>query len=142
MSSNNSISNNAAAPEAGGQKPRSPVGLVVITLILLAGLVWAMWPGRARFAPAPLRPVPKGCPMTTSAFVPTDATEVPAVDSQGLSPEQRNRVLFRLNMEPCSCGCNNSVIACRANHPTCPLGDSLVNKIIAEERGQQGANQK
>jgi hypothetical protein len=56
-----------------------------------------------------------------------------------LSKEQRNRVLFRLNMEPCPCGCNLSIAACRINHPTCPVCAGLVEKIMAEERQRSGA---
>jgi hypothetical protein len=112
---------------------------VALSLILLAALVWAMAPGRAKFAPAPLRPVPPGCPLKAPDFVPSDATEVSGVDLISLSAAQRNRVLFRLNMEPCPCNCNNSIAACRINHPNCPLGKEkeLVEKIMAEERKGQ-----
>jgi hypothetical protein len=107
--------------------------LTVLSLILLAGLVWAMAPGRAKFQPAPMRALPAGCPQTTADFVPSDATEIPGVDWGSLSKAQRNHVLFRLNMEPCPCGCNTSIAACRINHPTCPLCKDLVDKIVAEE---------
>jgi hypothetical protein len=106
----------------------------VLTLVLLAGLVWALAPGRAKFAPAPLRPTIAGCPKYTPDFVPSDATEIPGVDLSSLSKTQRNRVLYRLNMEPCPCGCNSSIAACRISHPACPLCKGLVEKIIAEER--------
>jgi len=112
---------------------------VALALALLAGLVWAMAPPRAKFAPAPLRPVPSGCPKNAPEFVPSDATEIPGVDLSALSKEQRNRVLFRLNMEPCPCGCNLSIAACRINHPTCPVCAGLVEKIMAEERQRSGA---
>lgn len=135
MSSNESNSNSAPPPAPPEAKPRSSVGLVALSLILLAGLVWAMAPARAKFQPAPLRPEPAGCPQTTPAFVPSDATEIPGVDLRSLSPAQRNHVLFRLNMEPCPCGCNTSIAACRISHPTCPLGHDLVEKIVAEESG-------
>jgi hypothetical protein len=110
---------------------------LALSLILLAGLVWAMAPVRARFTPAPLRRPPAGCPQTTPDFVPSDATEVPGVDLSSLSKAQRNHVLFRLNMEPCPCGCNTSIAACRINHPTCPLCKDLAEKIVAEEREKQ-----
>jgi hypothetical protein len=116
---------------------------VALTLALLAGLVWAMAPARSKLRPAPLRPVPPGCPVTLPSFVPSDATEVPGADLSGLSPAQRNHVLFRLNMEPCSCGCNLSIAACRIGHPACPLAKGLVDKILAEERqGLNGASGK
>ena len=109
--------------------------MVALALILLAGLVWAMAPGRARFAPAPLRPVPPECPQNVPDFVPSDATEIPGVNLNSFSNAQRNHVLYRLNMEPCPCGCNTSIAACRNNHPRCPLCKDLVEKIMAEESG-------
>jgi hypothetical protein len=135
MSSNESNSNNAPLPADPEQKPRSSAGLVVLSLILLAGLVWAMAPARAKFQPAPLRPAPAGCPQPLPGFVPTDATGVPGVDWSSLSKVQQNHVLYRLNMEPCPCSCNTSIAACRINHPTCPLCKDLVERIVAEESG-------
>jgi hypothetical protein len=135
MSSNESNSNSALPPTAPEGKPHSFAGLVALSLILLAGLVWAMAPARAKFAPAPLRPVPAGCPQTAPDFVPSDATEVPGIDWSPLSKAQRNHILYRLNMEPCPCGCNTSIATCRINHPTCPLCEDLVKKIVAEESG-------
>ncbi|HMD86688.1 MAG TPA: hypothetical protein VKO18_18525 [Terriglobia bacterium] len=138
MSSNESNSNSVPQPAAPDGKPRSSAGLVALSLILLAGLVWAMAPARAKFEPAPLRTVPSGCSQTTLDFVPSDATEVPGVDLSSLSKGQRNHVLFRLNMEPCPCGCNTSIAACRISHPTCPICKDLVEKIVAEESGARG----
>ena len=137
MSSNDSNSNSTPPPQAPDGTRRGSAGTVALSLILLAALVWAMAPGRAKFAPAPLRPVPPGCPLKAPDFVPSDATEVSGVDLISLSAAQRNRVLFRLNMEPCPCNCNNSIAACRINHPNCPLGKELVEKIMAEERKGQ-----
>jgi hypothetical protein len=135
MSSNESNSNSAPPPAASKGKPRSSAALVALSLILLAGLVWAMAPARPKFQPAPLRPAPAGCPQTAPDFAPSDATGIPGVDLSSLSTAQQNHVLYRLNMEPCPCGCNTSIAACRINHPTCPLCKDLVEKIIAEESG-------
>ncbi len=138
MSSNESNSNSSPSIPTPEGNRRNAAGLVALTLILLAGFVWAMAPTPAKFQPAPLRPVPAGCPKAAPDFVPSDATEVPGVDLSSLSKVQRNHVLFRLNMEPCPCGCNVSIAACRTSHPTCPLGKDLVERIVAEERtGQQ-----
>lgn len=137
MSSNESNSNNTPPAPATQGKARSSPGLVALSLILLAGLVWAMAPGRAKFAPAPLRPVPEGCPQNVPDFVPSDATEIPGVDMSSLSNAQRNHVLYRLNMEPCPCGCKTSIAGCRIGHPMCPLCKDLVEKIVAEERARQ-----
>ena len=133
ISSNESNSNDAPTPPPPAGKPRSSVGLVALSLVLLAALVWAMAPGRSRFAPAPLRPAPAGCPQTAVSFVPSDATEVPGVDLSKLPDAKKNRILYRLNMEPCPCGCNISIAACRITHPTCPVCKDLVKKIVAEE---------
>lgn len=135
MSSSGSNSNSTPPPPASPEKPRSSIGLVALCLILLAGLVWAMAPGRSKFAPAPLRPVPAVCPQNVPDFVPSDATEVPGVNLSWFSNAQRNRVLYRLNMEPCPCGCKTSIDACRISHPACPVAKNLVEKIVAEEAG-------
>jgi hypothetical protein len=135
MSSTGSSSNNVPPPPAPEGRPRSSVGLVAVSLILLAALVWAMAPGRARFAPAPLRQLPAGCPQNTPDFTPSDATEIPGFDLTSLSAAQRNHAIFRLNMEPCPCGCNASLAACRISHPACPQGKASVEKLVAEESG-------
>jgi len=135
MSSDGSNSNKVLPPTTPVGKTRSSAGWVALSLILLAGFVWAMAPARARFAPAPLRPMPAGCPRTATEFVPSDATGVPGADLSSLSKTQRNHVLYRLNMEPCPCGCKTSIAACRISHPTCPVCKDLVEKIIAEESG-------
>jgi len=138
MSSSESNSSSAPGPAPTEGKRRGSVALVALALALLAALVGAMAPRRAKFVPAPLRPVPSDCPKDTPDFVPSDATEIPGVDLSALLKEQRNHVLFRLNMEPCPCGCNLSIAACRINHPTCPVCPGLVEKIIAEERQRSG----
>ena len=140
MSSSESNLSNDQSPPPAGKKPQSSVGLVVGSIVLLAALVWAMAPGRAKFTPASLRPVPPGCPPAVSDFVPTDATEVPGVDLSSLTPAQRNHVLYRLNMEPCPCSCNTSIAACRINHPQCPLCKDLITKIVAEETAPPSQN--
>ncbi len=135
MSSSESNSSSEIPTAPKDEKPGSPVAMVVLTLALLAGLVWAMAPRRSKYSPAPLRPVPPDCPKNLPDFVPSDATEIPGVDLRSLTKLQRNRVLYRLNMEPCPCGCNLSIAACRIGHPTCPVCKSLVEKMIAEESG-------
>ena len=139
MSSNESNSTEAAPSNAPEGKPRGSLVQVAVSVVLLAGLVWAMGPGRARFQPAPLRQLPQGCPKTAPDFVPTDITEIPGLDLSKLSKAQQNHVLFRLNMEPCSCGCNTSIAACRINHPDCPQVKGAAEKIVAEEMGGMGA---
>jgi len=135
MSSSDSASTNPAPTPGPQGSPRTSAVSVAVCLILLAALVWAMAPSRARFEPAPLRKVALGCAQVAHDFVGTDLTEVPGVDLSSLTAAQRNRVLYRLNMEPCPCSCNASIAACRINHPTCPLCKDLVEKIVAEESG-------
>jgi hypothetical protein len=106
--------------------------MVVVTLVLLAALVWALHPHQPSFTPAPLQPAPAECPKTQREFIPTNYTELPGVLPEGLSPKQKNRALYRLNMEPCTCGCGLSVAACRVNHPRCEISRRLAEKIIAE----------
>lgn len=133
MSSSGSNSSNAPPTPAPEGKPRSSAGAVALSVILLAGLVWAIAPGRPRFAPAPLRPLPAGCPQTAPDFTPSDITEIPGVDLSALSKEQRSHILYRLNMEPCPCKCNVSIAVCKMSHPHCPLCGDLVKRIVAEE---------
>jgi hypothetical protein len=127
----------ATPPIAPAPKRTSSLGVVVVALTLLAALVWWMSPGRQRFAPAPLRSAPLGCPTATPNFIPSDATEIPGVDWSKFTTAQRNHLLYRLNMEPCPCGCNSSVAACRLGHPSCPVCKGLVEKMIAEEGSTQ-----
>jgi hypothetical protein len=108
--------------------------MVALSVVLLGGLVWAIAPGRARFTPAPLRPVPAGCPQAAPDFTPSDITEIPGVDLSSFSKEQRSHLLYRLNMEPCPCKCNVSVAACRMSHTNCPLCGELVKKMVEDER--------
>jgi len=135
MSSEESNSNNPQPPAAPAGKPQSSVGLVVLCLVAMAVLVWALAPGRGRFQPAPLRQVPTDCPRTVADFVPSDVTDFPFVDLHALPPAQRNHVLFRLNMEPCPCGCNTSIAICRGAHANCPVCRGLADKIVADEQG-------
>ena len=125
------------APVATGPKGRGSPLAVAIGIGLLALLVWAMTPDHRGFRPAPLRPVPAGCPKNLPDFVPSDATEVPGIDLSAFSPAQRNHLLFRVNMEPCPCGCNLSIAACRFSHPACAACKEAVEKILAEEKRSQ-----
>lgn len=114
------------------------MALVAVTLALLAALVWALNPSRPGLKPAPLRPQPLGCPRSAQEFTPTNITELPDLASTTLSEDQKYRALFRLNMEPCPCGCGMSVAACRLSHPTCETSKELARKIVAEVEGEKG----
>jgi hypothetical protein len=134
MSSDESNLSSAPPASAPEGKPRGSAGVVALTVILLGALVWSMAPGRARFTPAPLRPVPSGCPQTAPDFTPSDITEISGVDLSSFSKDQRFHLLYRLNMEPCPCKCNVSVAVCRTSHPNCPLCGELVKKMIEDEK--------
>jgi len=75
--------------------------------------------------------------MVIREFVPTNITEVPALPLDSLPKDQKNRVLFRLNMEPCPCGCKESIASCLTLHPECPSANEAAQKIVAEERGEK-----
>jgi hypothetical protein len=112
------------------------MAMAVLVIALLAALVWALRPEQAKFQPAPLRPLPPGCPKVVAEFVPTNITEVPGVSLESLTKEQKYRVLFQLNMNPCPCGCNVSIAACLFNHPQCEEAKRAAEKIVSEERGE------
>ena len=132
MSSSESPSNSASPPP---RNPRRQIGLVALSFALLGVVVWVMAPGRAKFVPAPLRQVSSGCAQSAPDFVPSDVTELPDIDVRSLSPAQQDRILYRLNLEPCPCGCKTSIIVCRRTHPACAVSKELIAKIVAEESG-------
>jgi hypothetical protein len=101
---------------------------VVITLLLLAALVWALNPRQPKFTPAPLGAPQTACAKLPRQFVPSDITELHEPPFPALSRERRLRALALMNAEECPCGCKLSVAACRVNNPTC--------KTSAERTGQ------
>jgi thiol-disulfide isomerase/thioredoxin len=60
------------------------------------------------------------------------ATQIPGVDLSKLSPERRTRALQKLNSEPCTCGCDNTVAKCRIDDPKCATSLPLAQRIVAE----------
>jgi hypothetical protein len=120
-----------------GRTSRGAVATVVVTLALLAALAWLLAPPRVRFSPAPLEPPPADCPKLAREFVPSNVTAIADLPLTGLSAEQKNRALYRLNMEPCPCGCGLSVAACRVEHPACETSKGLAQKIVAEVQAEK-----
>jgi len=110
---------------------RGAVALVVVTLGLLAALVWGLNPSRPHFTPAPLEPPTSECPKLKREFIPTNATYLGNPSLDALPREKRNRALYRLNMEACTCGCSLSIAGCRLANPACETSKTLANKIIA-----------
>jgi hypothetical protein len=108
-------------------------------MALLAALVWAFRPLASNFTPAPLQPMPKGCPRGGQEFVPSNLTVIPDLPLDTLPAKVKNRVLLRLNMEPCTCGCARSIAACLASDPPCETAKELAKKILAEEEKEMGS---
>jgi len=114
---------------------RGPVIYLIVTFLALAALVWELKPDRPNVRPAPLHPQESTCPQVAGQFTPTNITELPGLDLASLSKERRNHVLLRLNVEPCTCGCNGSIAFCRVSHTRCEAARQRANEIIAEEQG-------
>lgn len=140
------IRTNAGMPSANLEPklPRPPdssrgaVIYLLLTLGVLAALVWVLRPDRPNVQPAPLRPQPASCPQLAGQFTPTNFTELPGLPLASLSKERRNHVLLRLNMEPCPCGCNGSIAYCLVAHTHCGKCRELAEQIIAEEHEGKG----
>jgi hypothetical protein len=122
----------AAPPPAG--PTREAIATVVVTIALLAAFVWYIRPPRADFKPAPLQALPEDCPKVNRPFVPSNITDLPGPPLAGLDAQQRLRAIYRLNFEPCPCGCNQSIAECLANHPQCKVCRNLAEKVGAEVR--------
>src|SRR5271167_1134417 len=119
-----------------GPTPQSSVRraglLVAMMLVLLGALVWALNPSQPRLTPAPRHPLPPGCPKFSRGFVPANVTSVPDPPTDGLPERVKYRVLYRLNMEACSCGCMQSVAACRLSNRDCRTSLRRAEEIVAE----------
>jgi hypothetical protein len=122
----------SSSPAAGPS--RTAVLFVAITILLLVALVWSMRPTHPNLTPAPLQAASAGCPRTSSTFVPTNLTSLNDPDLQALPARERNRVLLRANMEPCTCGCAMSVALCRVTQPKCETSKKLLNSMISEAK--------
>ena len=126
--------NSAPSDEPPARPPaRNSPALVVASLLLLGALVWALNPRRPALRPAPLKPQPAGCPPSHGDFTPSDITEVPGLKLDGLPAAVKNRILYRLNMEPCSCGCGESAAACRVTERECPTSAKRAESVVEEE---------
>jgi len=129
-----SNSSEPAAPAPPSGPTRGAVATVVVAITLLAALVWGLTPRRVDLKPAPLDPLPQGCPKVAREFVPSNVTGIPALPLTDLTPAQRQRALYRMNFEPCNCGCNSSIAYCRVNYPQCETSRKAAEKIITDVR--------
>ncbi len=115
--------------------PRGSLALALVMVAVLGALVWAVSPRQPRLTPAPLRPPLPDCPKTGREFIPTNITRLPDPLTDALPQSIKHRVLFRVNVEPCSCGCGQSVAACHVSYPTCETSARLAKAIVSEENG-------
>lgn len=60
------------------------------------------------------------------------ATELPGVDFKGLTPDQKQAALKRMNSEMCTCGCKLTIAQCRMNDSDCATSQALAEKIVRE----------
>jgi len=130
-------SNEPGGPTPAAGPSKGALATVGVTIGLLAALVWAIRPPRVDFRPAPLDPAAEDCPKVRREFVPSNVTEIVDPPLAGLAPQARRRALYRLNFEPCPCGCNQSIASCRVNHPRCEVSRRLANEIIKEVQAQK-----
>src|SRR5712664_4707826 len=61
-----------------------------------------------------------------------NATELPGVNLDGLTPEQKKAALHRLNAESCTCGCALTLSQCRVNDTGCPVSGDMAAKVVRE----------
>ncbi len=108
----------------------------VVTLAILVLLVWGLGPRQSKLKPAPLLPASNTCTPTASDFAPSSLTKIPTMPLDALPPGARNRVLLRLNMEPCSCGCKQSLAMCRAGNPSCPMSPQAADAVVKQETAE------
>ena len=60
------------------------------------------------------------------------ATDVPGLALDTLSPGQKTAALKRLNDEQCTCGCGLTVAQCRINDPSCQTSLPIAKKIVQD----------
>jgi thiol-disulfide isomerase/thioredoxin len=59
------------------------------------------------------------------------ATDVPGLKLETLTPEQRVAALKQLNEQKCDCGCGLTLAQCRINDPSCAVSLPIAEKIVA-----------
>jgi thiol-disulfide isomerase/thioredoxin len=58
-------------------------------------------------------------------------TEIPGIDLSKLTKEQRIAAITKLNDEPCTCGCNQTLARCRVDDPGCPVSLPRAKELLA-----------
>ena len=69
---------------------------------------------------------------TTRLVNAAHATSIPGLDLSDLTPDQKERVLQRLNEEGCPCGCALTLAQCRINDASCGISPALAERVVAE----------
>jgi len=67
------------------------------------------------------------------------ATDLPGVDFSGLSAEQKQAALKRMNTDSCTCGCRMTLAQCRINDPGCQTSRELAAKIVKQISGKNSS---
>jgi thiol-disulfide isomerase/thioredoxin len=60
------------------------------------------------------------------------ATSIPGIELEKLSPATRTAVLTKLNTDSCTCGCGLTLAACRINDPSCGISLPIAQRIVAD----------
>jgi hypothetical protein len=68
------------------------------------------------------------------------ATDLPGVDFKGLTPEQKQAALKRMNSENCTCGCGLTIAECRINDSGCAKSQQRAEDIVKAIRAGKPAS--
>jgi len=63
-------------------------------------------------------------------------TEIPGLDLSKLTKEQRITAITKLNEEPCTCGCNQTLARCRVDDPKCNISLPRAQEVVAAITGK------
>jgi thiol-disulfide isomerase/thioredoxin len=58
-------------------------------------------------------------------------TSIPGIDLSKLTKEQRVAAITKLNEEPCTCGCNQTLARCRVDDPNCAISLPRAKELLA-----------
>lgn len=67
------------------------------------------------------------------------ATSIPGIELDKLTPAAKAAVLQKLNAESCTCGCGLTLAACRINDPTCQTSLPIAQKLVTEAQARPAA---
>src|SRR4051812_10383924 len=81
--------------------------------------------------------IPQAAPQQDWASV----TNLPNVDTSGLSAKQKSDALKSMHVENCVCGCNMKVAQCRVLDPACGDSKALAGMVIEGIKGGKTADQ-